>query len=319
MSGGIWVGRGLSFRGFGHYFPRHCEEIPADLPEAPAMEAAVLGPDLGVRRRHLSDDSETVPFMAVEAGRQALRNAGLEAGDLDLVIFSSWSQRKYAPEDGPRVALSLGARRALAFDVCAACVGFVHGVQTAAAMLTSHQWRRALVVCSDQFSRRLKPGRRGSYVGGDGAGAAVLEAGPPDDSRLRDSAVLSYGEHAGVSKTWGAGAWTVSLPSIADVAAETAGEAVDLLLSRNGMTIADVDRVVPHPGSVRISERLVERIGADPAKVLTNLRTRGQTTSATIPTALSEFVESGELRKGDVILSPAAGAGWFSGALLYQL
>nr|WP_275424778.1 ketoacyl-ACP synthase III [Streptomyces sp. SID13726] len=257
--------------------------------------------------------------MAVEAGRRALEQAGLEAADLDLVVFSSWSQRRYAPEDGPRIALRLGAERALAFDVCAACVGFVHGVQTAAAMLTSQRWRRALVICSDQFSQRLKPGRRGSYVGGDGAGAAVLEVGPPDSSGLRDSVLLSYGEHAGVSKTWGSGDWTVSMPSIADVAAETAGQAVDVVLRRNGMTVADVDRIVPHPGSVRIAERLLERIGADPARVLTNLRTRGQTTSATIPTALSEYVGSGELRKGDVILSPAAGAGWYSGALLYQL
>ncbi|MFD0413406.1 ketoacyl-ACP synthase III [Streptomyces sp. NPDC127108] len=319
MSGGIWMGKGLSFRGFGHYFPRHCEEIPADLPEAPEMEAAVLGPDLGVERRHLSDDTETVPFMAVEAGRHALRNAGLEADDLDLVVFSSWSQRRYAPEDAPRIAMRLGAGRALAFDVCAACVGFVHSVQTAAAMLTSHQWRRALVVCSDQFSQRLKPGRRGSYVGGDGAGAAVIEAGPPDDSRLRDSVVLSYGEHAGVSKARGKDGWTVSLPSIAQVAAATAGEATDLVLRRADMTMADVDWVVPHPGSTRISEELIRRIGVDPAMVLTNLRTRGQTTSATIPSALSEFTESGELRKGDVILSPAAGAGWFSGALLFQL
>lgn len=319
MTGGIWAGRGLSFRGFGHYFPRHWEPTPADLPEAPEMEAAILGPDLGVAGRHLSDDSETVPYMAVEAGRRALDNAGLDGDDLDLVVFSSWSQRRYAPEDGPRIALRLGARRALAFDVCAACVGFVHGVQTAAALLTSHQWRRALVICSDQFSRRLKPGRRGSYVGGDGAGAAVLEVGPPDDSRLRDSVVLSYGEHAGVSKARGTDGWTVSLPTIADVAAETAGEATDLVLRRSGMTLADIDWVVPHPGSVRISEHLLTRIGADPARVLTNLRTRGQTTSATIPTALSEYVESGRLGKGDVILSPAAGAGWFSGALLYQL
>ncbi|MGI3223139.1 ketoacyl-ACP synthase III [Streptomyces sp. GTA36] len=319
MTGGIWVGRGISFRGFGHYFPQHCEEIPADLPPAPEAEAAVLGPALGVKRRHLSDETETVPYMAVQAGQRALRNAGMDAKDLDLVVFSSWSQRRYAPEDGPRIALRLGAGQALAFDVCTACVGFVHSVQTAAALLTSHNWRRALVVCSDQFSQRLKPGRRGSYVGGDGAGAAVLEAGPPDDSRLRDSVVLSYGEHAGVSKARGSNGWTVSLPTIADVASETAGEATDQVLRRNGMTIGDVDWVVPHPGSVRISEKLVQRIGADPDRVLTNFRTRGQTTSATIPSALSEYTESGTLRKGDMILSPAAGAGWYSGALLYQL
>lgn len=319
MSQGIWEGRGLSFRGFGRYFPEHCEEVPEELPEAPAMEAAILGDELGVERRHLANDTETVSFMAVRAGEMALRDAGLEPKDVDLLLLSSWSQRKWAPEEGPRVAMRLGAERALAFDICAACVGFVHGVQTGAALLTAHNWRRALVICADQFTQRLKPGKRGSYVGGDGAGAAVLEAGPPDDSRVRDSVLLSYGEHAGVSKTHGSQGWTVSLPTIADVAAETAGEATDVLLERSGLRTADIDWVVPHPGSERISRKLIERIGAEPEQVLTNLRTRGQTTSATIPSALSEFTESGVLRKGDVVLSPAAGAGWYSGALLYQL
>ncbi|MEC4019142.1 ketoacyl-ACP synthase III [Streptomyces sp. H27-D2] len=319
MSRGIWEGRGIAFGGFGRYFPERCEETPADLPAAPEQEAAILGASLGVDRRHVANEDETISFMAVEAGRMALRDAGLKADQIDLVVFSSWSQRKYAPEDGPSIALRLGARRALAFDVCAACVGFVHGVQTAASLLSSHGWQRALVICSDQFTQRLKPGRRGSYVGGDGAGAAVLQVGPAGEPGLRDSVVLSYGEHAGVSKARGPNGWTVSLPSIAEVASATAGEAVDQVLGRADLKISDVDWVLPHPGSTRIGERLRERIGADPERVLTNLRHRGQTTSASIPTALSEFTESGKLRKGELILAPAAGAGWFSGALLFQL
>jgi len=319
VSRGIWEGRGIRFTGFGHYYPRTVERIPADLPPPSPVEEAVLGAELGVRARHVSDGEETIAYMAARACEAALREADADPADLDLLVLSTWTQRRYVPEDGTRTARLLGATSALAIELCGACVGFVHAVQTAASLLTTNGWRRAAVVCSDQFSKRLLPGGRGQMIAGDAAGAAVLEVGDPAAPGLRDSVVLSYGEDADVAVVHPRSGWGRSRPRISKVAPASAAEAVDIVLDRCGLTVKDVDWIVPHPGSARISANLADRLGVPEDALLTNYADRGQTTSATIPTTLSEYRAKGVLKSGDLVLAPAAGAGWFSGALVFDL
>src|ERR1051326_5550281 len=184
-----WTGSGLCYTGHGHYYPRAVRSHEGGV----TIDGRTYTPDdtaeLGVRSVHIADEEETLEYMATRAARAALADAGTDAAEIDLLVLANWTDRQFIPEIAPAVAAALGAGRAVAFDVCAACVGFVHGVQTASALLTAHAgWRRAVVIAADRFAQRARPGTRGQLVFGDAAGAVVLEKGDPDDPRgLLDS------------------------------------------------------------------------------------------------------------------------------------
>ncbi|MFD8605975.1 hypothetical protein ACFV1S_28445 [Streptomyces globisporus] len=190
----LWRESGLRLSGFGHYYPRLLvENESAEYPAGNAVDEAVIG-RLDVRSRHVADEEETPAYMGVRAARAALEQAGVTPGEIDLVVFSNWTDRQFVPEWAPHTAHLLGAERALAFDVCGACTGFVHGVQTAAAYFGTHaDWRHALVVSSERFSRRVRPGSKGELIVGDAAGAAVLSRGAEPDAGLWDSLLISDG------------------------------------------------------------------------------------------------------------------------------
>jgi 3-oxoacyl-[acyl-carrier-protein] synthase-3 len=316
----LWEGRGLSLSGWGHYFPRRCEQQPPELLPTPTrIEQSVVGEVLGVHSRHVADEDETVTMMAAHAARQAITNAGCDPAEIDLLIVSSWTDRDAVPEHAPRVALEIGASNALAFNVGGACIGFVHGVHTAASMLVAQGLRRAVVVAADRFTRRLAGLGWGNRLAGDGAGAIVIEMDGSAPGGLRDSLMMSFGEHADVATVSARSGWARSLPSISEVAASTAQRVVDILLPRNGLKLSDVDWVVTHPGSQKVLDALRRRFDIDSDRVLTNFAHRGSTAAATVPTAVSEYLRSGTLRHGDLLLTPSMGAGWFAGALLFTV
>lgn len=319
MSKGLWDGSGLTISGLGHYFPRRRVPAPTELPPPSRLERELLGTELGVRTRHLAGDEETIPFMAARAAERALRNAGREPGEIDLLVLSTAFGRLWVPELGPQVATAIGADRALGFDVGAGCAGFVNGVQTAASLLVSQGWRRALVVTSDQFSRFLKPGSRGHALVGDGAGAAVLERGDPGGLGLRDSVLISYADAADACALRRPQDWFVSSEGTGELAVESTVTAARTLLERNDLKISDVDRVVVHPASRLVLTRVREELGVHPDRYVTNFAHRGHTAAATIPTTLSEHLEDGTLRRGELVLAAAAGVGWYGGALLLHL
>ncbi|WP_158882705.1 ketoacyl-ACP synthase III [Amycolatopsis anabasis] len=319
---GIWRGAGLRFAGFGHYYPEKL--VPTPVAEATPggndVDQAVVG-DVGVRSRHVAREDESILYMAEQAGLAALRRARVDAAELDLVVLSNWTDREYVPELGPQLGDRLGARRALAFDIGGACSGFVHGTQVAASLLTTTPgWHRALVVCSDQFARRVYPGGRAELVMGDAAGAAVLELGAPaPDAGLIDSVLFSAGDLANVCVTSKPQLWIKTEKRIVEVAIGTTVRAARALLERNGLAIDDIDRVVPHPGSKPILGAIAEELRIRDDQLVTNFFDRANTSSPTIPTTVSEYLDSGELRTGQLVLAPAAGAGWFFGGLLFRL
>jgi 3-oxoacyl-[acyl-carrier-protein] synthase-3 len=316
----LWTGHQLALAGWGHYFPLHRDEQPLDtLPEPTKAETAVVGDVLGVFSRHVASDEETVHVMAARAASQALANAQTDPSEVDLLIVSSWTDRENVPEHGPKVARLLGANRALAFNVGGACIGFVHGVHVAASMLVAQSLSTAVVVAADRFTTRFGDAGWGNRMAGDGAGAAVLKLGNSCGGALHDSIMLSFGQHAEVATVSPRTGRARSLPRIADVAAETASRAVDSLLTRNGLTLAEVDWMVPHPGSQKVLDALRARFDIDGDRVLTNFAHRGTTAGATVPSAVSEYIDSGRLREGDLVVTPSMGAGWFSGALLFTV
>ncbi|UGY94145.1 ketoacyl-ACP synthase III [Streptomyces gobiensis] len=326
--GGNWVGSGIRLTGVGHYFPEHVahnspEEIGAE-ERFNAIDQHVVG-KLNVKSRHLSSERETIGYMAVRAAEHALAAAGRSPEEVDLVILTNWTDRQWVPEVGPTVAFELGAQRALGFDLCGACTGFVHGVQTASALMSSLEpWRLAVVVCSEQFSRRTRPGSKGELVAGDAAGAVVVERGEPDSAPegapgLIDSVLFSDGEHAQTIFARRPSGWITSQPELVDRAIEGNVRVTELLLERNGLEIGDVDWVLPHPATDPIHRAVRDKVGIDADRFVVTIEERANTSSASIPIALSELLASGRTRPGQLYLTPAIGSGFFEGALLFRL
>lgn len=316
-----WTDSALKFTGLGHYYPRthrtHDGEVTLDGRTYPPETAQ----ELGVRALHVADEDETLEFMAVQAATSALANAGREPDDLDLVVLANWTDRQWIPEIAPGVAAALGAHGALAFDVCGACTGFVHGVQTAASMLTAHPgWKRAVVVAADRFTRRARPGTRGQLVFGDAAGAVVLEKGDPDDpSRLIDSVLDCDAAEADTVAARAPEGFLRPKPELIDLAVRSSLKVADNLLTRNDLKTSDIDWLVPHPGNNAIHAGVRDGLDLEPARFLTNFAERGNTGCASIPIALSEYAEKGVVRSGDLVLSTAVGSGWYYGGLLYRV
>ncbi|MET7702492.1 ketoacyl-ACP synthase III [Streptomyces sp. NPDC005485] len=319
--GRTWTGSGLKFTGLGHYFPRHRRSHEGEVTVGGRTYPPEAAAELGVRSLHVADEEETLEFMAVKAAEAALANAGHQAGDLDLVVLANWTDRQWIPEIAPGVAAQLGAHGALAFDICGACTGFVHGVQTAASMLSAHPgWKRAVVVAADRFTRRARPGTRGQLVFGDAAGAVVLEKGDRDDpSGLLDSVLDCDASEADTVAARPPEGWLRPKPELIDLAVRSSLKVADNVLTRNDLKTSDIDWLVPHPGNNAIHAGVRDGLDLEPAKFLTNFAERGNTGCASIPIALSEFSERGVLKSGDLVLSTAVGSGWYYGGLLYRL
>ncbi|MFF3559181.1 ketoacyl-ACP synthase III [Streptomyces sp. NPDC002574] len=320
----LWRGSGLRLAGYGHYYPRHRVENAMDDADGGggnAVDAAVIG-RLDVRGRHVADDEETPPYMGVRAAQDALEQAGKDAGEVDLLVFSNWTDRQFVPEWGPEAARLLGARRALAFDVCAACVGFVHGVQTASAMLATHpHWRTAVVMSSERFSRRVRPGSKGELIVGDAAGAAVLtrDTAAGGDGGLWDSMVISDGSARETVTVYPPNGWIKSQADLIKVAADSHADLAERVLARSGITMDEIDWVVPHPGTGQLHTAVRERLGIPEERFVTNYETRANTGSASVPIVLSEMSRDGRLRPGDLCYTPAVGSGWYYGGLLFRV
>ncbi|MGQ4388190.1 ketoacyl-ACP synthase III [Streptomyces sp. SAS_270] len=319
--GRTWTGSGLKFTGLGHYFPRHRRSHEGEVTVGGRTYPPEAAAELGVRSLHVADEEESLEFMAVKAAEAALANAGHQAGDLDLVVLANWTDRQWIPEIAPGVAAQLGAHGALAFDICGACTGFVHGVQTAASMLSAHPgWKRAVVVAADRFTRRARPGTRGQLVFGDAAGAVVLEKGDRDDpSGLLDSVLDCDASEADTVAARPPEGWLRPKPELIDLAVRSSLKVADNVLTRNDLKTSDIDWLVPHPGNNAIHAGVRDGLDLEPAKFLTNFADRGNTGCASIPIALSEFSERGVLKSGDLVLSTAVGSGWYYGGLLYRL
>lgn len=317
--GGIWVGSGIGFAGFGHYYPRNLVRNPVEETEGSSVDRQVIG-SVDVLSRHVRDEDETVPMMAAEAVHAALRDAGVDASEVDLLVLGNWSERMLVPELAPQVAARVGARGALAFDVCGACTGFVHGTQTAASLLRAHRgWDTAVVVCSENFSRRVRPGSKGELIVGDAAGAVVLRKGAAAAGGLLDSLLLSDGDSCDAVTVLPPRGWVKSKPELVELGIASHVEVCRRLLDRNGLTVDDVAWFVPHPGTAPMHDGVREALGIVPERFVTNFRVRANTGSASVPIVLSEYVHEGTFSAGDLVLASAVGSGWFYGGLLVRL
>jgi 3-oxoacyl-[acyl-carrier-protein] synthase-3 len=283
----------------------------------------------GIRERRFAAEGETTADLALAAARAALAQAGREAAEVDAIVLATSTPDRTFPSTATQVQNALGMRGGFAFDVQAVCAGFVFALATAEALMRAGQARRVLVIGAETFSRILDWEDRGTCVlFGDGAGAVLLEAGAGDGS-ARDRGVLAACLHSdgayrdilyvdgGPSSTGSVGKLRMhgrevfkhAVVKLADVAAEA--------MDRAGLGPEDIDWVVPHQANVRIIEATAKKAGVPMEKVVVTVERHGNTSAASIPLALSEAVDDGRIRRGDVILMEAIGGGLaWGGAIL---
>ncbi|MHB8709280.1 MAG: beta-ketoacyl-ACP synthase III [Desulfuromonadales bacterium] len=279
----------------------------------------------GIVERHFVSEGENTSDLATEAGRRALEMAGVAATDLDLIIVGTITGDYPWPATACIVQSNLGAVNAGAYDLSAACSGFLYALSTATDRIMAGNARKILVIGAEVFSRIIDMTDRNTCVlFGDGAGAVVLEACDGDRGVL---STHLYADGSQLELLYQPGFGTRVPPSaegiargdhflkmqgneVFKVAVRSMAEVAKIALDANGMTTDDVDLFIPHQANVRILDATAKRIGLKDEQVYINVDRYGNTSAATIPIALDEVNRAGRLKEGDILLLDAFGGGF---------
>jgi 3-oxoacyl-[acyl-carrier-protein] synthase-3 len=279
----------------------------------------------GIRERHVAAEGQTTSDMAVEASRKALQAAGLQPSDIELIIVSTITGDMPTPATACLVQTKLGAPQAAAFDLSAACSGFVYGMSVAKAFIESGTYKRILLVGAEKLTAFIDWKDRGSCVlFGDGAGAAILGVARDGKGEILSSYMSANGAEADLLKIPGGGCqYPPTLQSLNEgmhflkmqgkeifkIAVKVMTEAILEALKRAGITLDQVALIVPHQANDRIIQAIAERMGIPPAKMFVNLDKVGNTSAASVIIALDEAQRTGRINKGDYVVLVAFGAG----------
>lgn len=288
-------------------------------------------------RRHSveNDASEFNSSLGLAASCEALEMAGKRPQDIDQIVYATFSPDTLMPSTACWLQHKLGAKRAWAVDINAACTGFVYGASIVEQFIRSGQVKTALVVGGDVFSRFINWTDRSSCIlFGDGAGAAVVEHVPAQsDRRILSTHLHSDGEFCELLYIPAGGSNIEVSPDrylqnhhkmqmngkeIFKVAVRTMTRFAKLALDANHMTIQDLDWFVPHQANIRILKAVAQRLGLPAEKIVLNIDRYGNTSAATIPTALCEAVNDGRIQPGNTALLNAFGAGLTNGAMMLK-
>ena len=315
--------------GCGHYLPSRVlsnQELAAQVDTSDEW----IVERTGIRNRHIAAEGETTSQMAIKAAQNALKQAGLEAQDIDLIIVATATPDYTFPSTATQVQAGLGITHGAAFDVQAVCSGFVYALSTADKFLISGSHQRALVIGAETFSRILDWNDRTTCVlFGDGAGAVIVEA-QQGAGQLQDRGVLSThlradGRHVdklyvdgGPSSTATTGHLRMEGREVFRYAVTYLAEIIEEAFITTGLTADDVDWFVPHQANRRIIEATARKLSIDPAKVVMTVENHGNTSAASIPLALSTAVADGRIKKGQVVLMEAMGGGFTWGSALVR-
>ncbi|KZE11669.1 MULTISPECIES: beta-ketoacyl-ACP synthase III [Sphingomonas] len=281
----------------------------------------------GIRFRHIAAEHETTSSLATDAARAAIAAAGLEPGQIDLIVLATATPDQTFPATATKVQAALGIDDCVAFDVAAVCSGFLYAVQVADSMLRAGVHRRALVIGAETFSRILDwEDRTTCVLFGDGAGAIVLEAQDDSDGRgILSTRLHADGRHnqllyvdGGPSTTGTVGKLRmkgkeVFRHAVVNLAA-VMGESLDLA----GLTPADVDWVVPHQANARILDATARKLSLAPEKVVVTVDRHANTSAASVPLALDVAVKDGRIKRGDIVVLEAMGGGFTWGAAVVR-
>jgi 3-oxoacyl-[acyl-carrier-protein] synthase III len=287
----------------------------------------------GIRERHIANPETPVSELCYQAALRALEDAKISPEELELVIITTITPDFVFPSTASLVAERLGAKKAAAFDLQAACTGFLYGITTATQFITTGMYKTALVIGGETLSKIINWEDRGTCIlFGDGAGAAVLQ--PVEEGYGFLGFELGSDGSGGklLCMPGGGSMYPATLETVGNkmhtiqmagnevfkFAVRIMGETALKALGKAGLKKEDIDCLVPHQANIRIVDSAVKRLGIDPEKVVVNLDRYGNMSAASIPVALDEAARGGRLKYGDILVMVGFGAGLTWGAAVVK-
>jgi 3-oxoacyl-[acyl-carrier-protein] synthase-3 len=323
-------GRPISITGLGWHVPERVM-TNAEIAETVDTTDEWIVERTGIRERRIAAPHEAMTDLALPACRQALDAAGVDAGELDLLVVATVTPDSMFPTTSALLADELGAPDAAAYDLLAGCTGFMYALAQAYGMVAAGLSQKALVVGGDVLSKIVDWHDRSTCVlFGDGAGAVVLEhvdrggfrgfeLGADGGGGIHLQLPAGGSRLPATEQTLAAGQHFVQMNGreVFKFATRVLVSSAEKVLAECGLTIDDIDVYVPHQANVRIIDHAVKRLGVAPDRVVINVDRYGNTSSGSIPLALADAAADGRLRPGQVVLMTGMGAGltWGSGVI----
>jgi len=316
-------------RGVGAYLPKRVM-TNADLSKIVDTTDEWIVERSGIRSRHIAADGELTSDLGIAAAKQALIRAGIDPVDIDLVVCATATPDKTFPATAVRIQAGLGVTKGAAFDVQAVCSGFVYAMTVADNFLKTGQFKRALVVGAETFSRILDWTDRGTCVlFGDGAGAVVLEAQPQHGTRadrgILATRIRSDGRYedllyvdGGPGSTKTTGHLRMNGREVFRHAVQKISGVIEETLVMTGYAADEIDLYVPHQANARILDGIAKKLAVNPSKIMMTLEKHGNTSAASIPLALNQAFEEHRVKEGSLVLMEAMGGGFTWGAVLVR-
>ncbi len=282
----------------------------------------------GIRARHIASEDERTSDLGIAAAKQALVRAGIDPVDVDLVICATATPDRTFPATAVTIQHALGVTKGAAFDIQAVCSGFVYALTVADNFLKTGQFKRAIVVGAETFSRILDWSDRATCVlFGDGAGAVVLEAQPQhgtrEDRGILTTSIRSDGRFedllyvdGGPGSTKTVGHLRMNGREVFRHAVQKISGVIEETLVTTGFAPDEIDLYVPHQANKRILDGVVKKLGVAPDKIVVTLDRHGNTSAASIPLALNHAFEQHRIKEGSLVLMEAMGGGFTWGAVL---
>lgn len=279
----------------------------------------------GIHQRHIAAEGEYTSDLATAAAKQALDRAGVKASDVDLIVLATTTPDETLPAAATAVQAKLGAYNAFAFDVQAACSGFIYGLATTDNFLRTGQVKTALFICAETLSRITDQTDRGTAVlFGDGGAALLLRADDADKRGVLSTHLFSDGcqrdliiATGGPSRSQVVGYMKMQGRTVMKQAVHKIGASVEIALEKHNLKSNEIDWFVPHQANIRIIDAVTEHFKLPKEKVVITIDRHANTSAASIPLALNEAYEDGRIQKDHLIVCEAMGAGltWGSAVL----
>lgn len=282
----------------------------------------------GIKKRHIVEN-ELTSDLAYEAAKMALDKANIKADEVELIVVATLTPDNTTPAVASRLGGRLGIKTgAPTFDISAACSGFVYALTMADNMIRLGQIKTALVIGAESLSKVTDWSDRNTCVlFGDGAGAIVLRATDASNKAgVLATKIFSDGSHydslktlGGVSSTKTSGYLSMDGKEVFKFAINALSEAAETVMNMGGVTSSEIDWLLPHQANIRIISGVGQKLNLPEEKVIVTVNNHGNTSAASIPLALSESIESGKIKKGDLVVLTAMGAGFTWGGALIRL
>ncbi|MEI6346981.1 MAG: beta-ketoacyl-ACP synthase III [Bacteroidota bacterium] len=322
--------RNVKISGTGSYVPETVftnEYLETILPTS----AQWIYENIGIKERHIASNTQATSDLATIAGQRAIDDAGLKNEDIELIIVATSTPDRKAPSTAAFVQHKLKAHNAAAFDLTAVCSGFLFGMSVATQYIASGVYNNVLVIGADTFSKITDWTKRDAVFFGDGAGAAVVTSSNITEGFLAyrlytetTNEMLGFTIPGGGSEipltpeNMNEQYFQMDGKAVFKSATTALPKAINQVLEDTGLSIDDIDLMIPHQPSIRILQKTAEIIGLPFEKVMTNMDKYANTSGATIPILLDELKKSGKLKRGDIVLFAAVGSGWTYGAAIIK-